>query len=303
MSLIHALVLGITQGLSEYLPISSSGHLRLVPWLLGWDDFAGHSDLELAFDVSLHLGTLMGAVAYFRNDLVRLAKGGVHVLRSRRSPVPVGAPETAVRPVPADVDDPLLQMTPADDGRLAGLLLLSAIPAAIIGALLEGFFSDMGKREWLIGVFLIVFGLVLLWADRLGGRRGADQFRVRDALTLGSAQALALAPGVSRSGATITAARWRGFSRDSAARLSFLMSLPITGGAVAFEMLDVFRHGGVPPGFGGALVAGILASAVTGWVAVWGTLHLVRTRTFAPFVIYRVVAGTAVILVAASSFR
>ena len=303
MSLIHALVLGITQGLAEYLPISSSGHLRLVPWLFGWDDFAGHKDLELAFDVSLHLGTLIGAVAYFRKDIVRLTRGGMYVLRARRSPVAVGASETAVRPVPEDAPDPILQMTPADDGRLAWLLLLSAIPAAMIGAALEGFFNDVGEAEWLIGVLLIVFGLVLLWADRLGGRRGANEFRVRDALTLGSAQALALAPGVSRSGATITAARWRGFSREAAARVSFLMSLPITGGAVAFEMADMFTSGGVPEGFGGAILVGILASAVTGWVAVWGTLHLVRTHTFFPFVVYRVLAGTAVILVAASSFR
>jgi undecaprenyl-diphosphatase len=303
MSLIHALVLGITQGLAEYLPISSSGHLRLVPWLFGWDDFAGHPDLELAFDVSLHLGTLMGAVTYFRKDLVRLAQGGMLVLRTRRTPVPVGASETAVHPVPEDVRDPILRMTPADDGRLAWLLLLSALPAATIGAALEGYFNNAGEAEWLIGVFLIVFGLVLLWADRLGGRRGADQFRVRDALTLGTAQALALAPGVSRSGATITAARWRGFSRDAAARVSFLMSLPITGGAVAFEMADMFSSGGIPEGFGGALIVGILASAVTGWVAVWGTLHLVRSRTFLPFVVYRVVAGAAVILLAASSFR
>ena len=215
MSLIHALVLGITQGLSEYLPISSSGHLRLVPWLL----------------------------------------------------------------------------------------LLSAVPAAAIGAVLESSFDKLGETEWLIGVFLIVFGLVLLWADNLGGRRGAETLRARDALTLGAAQALALAPGVSRSGATITAARWRGFSRDSAARVSFLMSLPITGGAVAYKMLDLVTGDGIPPGFGGAFVVGIVASAVTGWVAVWGTLHLVRTHTFKPFVVYRVVAGAAVILVAATGLR
>ena len=303
MPLLHALVLGITQGFSEYLPISSSGHLRLVPWLLAWDDFAGHKDLELAFDVSLHLGTLAGAVAYFRRDLVRLARGGLLVLRSRRSPVPVGAAETAVHPVPEDAPDPIMHMTPAEDGRLAWLLLLSAVPAAAIGAALESTFDKLGETEWLIGVFLIVFGLVLLWADSLGGRRGAETFRARDALTLGAAQALALAPGVSRSGATITAARWRGFSRDSAARVSFLMSLPITGGAVAYKMVDLFSGGGIPPGFGGAFLVGILASAVTGWVAVWGTLHLVRNHTFKPFVVYRVLAGTAVILVAASSFR
>jgi len=302
MSLIHALVLGITQGLAEYLPISSSGHLRLVPWLFGWDDFAGHPDLELAFDVSLHLGTLAGAVAYFRKDLVRLFRGGLLVLRDRR-PASVGAVETAVHPVPEGTPDPIAGSTLADDGRLAWLLLLSAVPAALIGAVLESTFNELGKTEWLIGVFLIIFGLVLLWADGLGGRRGAHTLRLRDALVLGSAQALALAPGVSRSGATITAARWRGFSRDSAARVSFLMSLPITGGAVAFEMLDLFTGDGIPKGFGGALVVGILASAVTGWVAVWGTLHLVRTHTFKPFVVYRVVVGTAVILVAATGLR
>ena len=121
---------------------------------------------------------------------------------------------------------------------------------------------------------------------------------------LGSAQAVALAPGVSRSGATITAARWRGFSRDAAARLSFLMSLPITGGAVAFELFDMFfTEGGVPPGFGGALIVGILSSAVTGWVAVWGTLHLVRNHTFKPFVVYRVVVGVAVMLAVFADLR
>lgn len=304
MSLIHALVLGITQGLAEYLPISSSGHLRLVPWLFGWDDFAGRPQLELAFGVALHIGTLVGAVAYFRSDLVRLARGGLLVLRARRSRVPVGVPETAVHPVPEDASDPVAHTTPADDGRLAWLLLLSAVPAATIGAALEGFVNDVAEVEWLIGLFLIVFGLVLLWADRLGGRRGADAFRARDALVLGTAQAVALAPGVSRSGATITAARWSGFSRDAAARVSFLMSLPITGGAVAFELFDMFvNEGGVPAGFGWALIVGILSSAVTGWVAVWGTLHLVRTRTFRPFVVYRVLAGAAVILVAASGLR
>jgi len=301
--LIHALILGITQGLSEYLPISSSGHLRLVPWLFGWDDFAGHPELELAFDVSLHIGTLVGAVAYFRKDLVRLARGGVLVLRARRAPAHVGATETSVRPVPEGAGDPLGGLSPMEEGRLAWLLLFSAVPAATIGAVLSSVFNDLGETEWLIGVLLVVFGLVLLWADNLGGRRGADTFRLRDALTLGTVQALALAPGVSRSGATITAARWRGFSRDSAARLSFLMSLPITGGAVAFELFDMFREGGIPEGFAGALLVGILASGVTGWVAVWGTLHLVRTHTFTPFVIYRVVAGAAVILLATTGLR
>ena len=305
MSLLHALVLGITQGLAEFLPISSSGHLRLVPWLFGWDDFAGRPDLELAFDVSLHIGTLAGAIAYFRNDLARLTRGGLVTLRSRRRGALVGTTETSVAPAPAGAGgtgggSPL---DPLDDGRLAWLLLASAVPAAITGALLSNAVAELGEAEWTIGVLLVVFGLVLLWADRLGGTKDAGDFGLRQAAVMGAAQALALAPGVSRSGATITAGRWLGFSRDTAARLSFLMSLPITGGAVLYEVSGLLRDEGVPEGFGGAQAIGIAASAVTGWFAVWGTLHLVRSRTFRPFVVYRVVVGVGVILLAATGLR
>lgn len=270
MSVWHAIVLGVVQGLTEFLPVSSSGHLQLVPWLFGWDDFADAPHLEQTFDVALHLGTLVGAVAYFRRDLARYAVAGLTQPRTT-------------------------------DGRLAWLLAMSAVPAAITGALLEDTFADLGDTEWLIGVLLIVFGLVLLVADRLGGHRTREQYQPRDALLTGVAQALALAPGVSRSGVTITTARWLGFDRDAAARISFLMSLPIIAGALLFKSLDVV--GDFPPGFAGAFVWGIVASGVTGWFAVWATLWLVRTRSFAPFVVYRIVAGVAVILVAASSWR
>ena len=270
MEIVHAIVLGIVQGLSEFLPISSSGHLQLVPWLFGWDDFAGRGDLEQTFDVALHLGTFVGAVAYFRRDLVRYAVAGFTEPRST-------------------------------DGRLAWLLVASAIPAAITGALLEDTFADLADAEWVIGALLIVFGLVLLWADRLRGDRAREDFRLRDALVTGTAQALALAPGVSRSGVTITAARRLGFDRDAAARLSFLMSLPIIFGAMLYEGIDVV--GDFPSGFAAPFAWGIAASAVTGWFAVWATLRIVRTRTFLPFVAYRVVAGAAVILIAASSLR
>jgi len=268
--LLHAIVLGLVQGLSEFIPISSSGHLQLVPWLFGWDDFAGHPELERGFDVALHLGTLVGAVAYFRTDIARYVRAG---FLDRSS----------------------------TDGRIAWLLVLSAVPAAIVGALLQDFFTDLAEAEWVIGLLLIVFGLVLLWADRLHGDREREDFRLRDALLIGGAQSLALTPGVSRSGVTITAARRLGFDRDAAARLSFLMSLPIIAGALLWEGKDLV--GDFPPGFGPAFAWGIAASAVSGWVAVWATLRLVRTRTFTPFVIYRVVAGAAVLLIAASSFR
>jgi undecaprenyl-diphosphatase len=295
MPLIHAIVLGIVQGLSEFLPISSSGHLRLVPWLLAWHDFDGHGHLEKTFDVALHLGTLIGAVAYFRNDLVRLVRGGLSALRPSAWRGG-GAVETSVRPAPGP------QAPYGDEGKLAWLLVASAVPAALAGALLSDQVDSLADHEWLIGVLLVVFGLVLLWADRLGGRRTADTFSLRDAVVMGVAQTLALAPGVSRSGATITGGRWSGLDRDSVARLSFLMSLPIIAGAVLFEGAKLVNDG-MPQGFGPAFAWGIAASAVTGYAAVWGTLRLVRTRTFAPFVVYRVVVGIAVIAIAISSFR
>ncbi|MBW3611628.1 MAG: undecaprenyl-diphosphate phosphatase [Actinobacteria bacterium] len=301
MPIVHAIILGIVQGLSEFLPISSSGHLELVPWLFGWDDFAGRPTLETTFDVALHLGTFLGAVAYFRTDLVRLARGGLTTLRPRRMRSTAGATtETSVPPAPPGPD---AEPAKGDDGRLAWLLLASAVPAALAGALFEDVFAGIGEIEWLVGLLLALFGLVLLWADRLGGRRSADDFRLKDALTMGVAQALALQPGVSRSGVTITAARRLGFGREAAARLSFLMSLPIIAGAGLYKGLGLLGSGGIPAGFGAAFAWGMAASALTGWLAVWATLRLVRTRTFTPFVVYRVVVGLAVIALVVTGLR
>lgn len=263
MPILHAIILGITQGLSEFLPISSSGHLRLVPWLFGWDDFAHAESLEKTFDVALHLGTLIGAIAYFRADIARYLKAG-----SRR-----GALET-------------------HDGKLAWLIAASSVPAALTGAL----FSDVIERNtghiWLIATMLIVFGVVLGLADRREGGRAVDEIGVRDAMAMGLGQAIALQPGVSRSGVTLTAGRLAGLSRDGAARFAFLMSLPITAGALVFKGMDVVQDG-IPDGFVAPFVWGIVASGITGWFAVWGTLRIIRTQSFRPFVIYRVVAGVA----------
>lgn len=266
MPILHAIILGIVQGLSEFLPISSSGHLIVVPWLFGWDDFAGDDSLKKTFDVALHIGTLAGVLAYFRRDLIRLAVAGLREPRSH-------------------------------NGRLAWFLVASAVPAAITGAL----FSDVIEEElgqiWLIATMLITFGVVLWWADRKPGGRRAEEARFRDVMWMGVGQALALQPGVSRSGATMTAGRVVGLDRDGAARIAFLMSVPITAGAVMFKAYDAFGSdgGGIPDGFAPAFAWGIAASAVTGWAAVWGTLKWVRTRTFTPFVIYRIVAGFLVL--------
>ena len=277
MPILHAIVLGITQGLSEFLPISSSGHLKLVPWLFNWDDFAGREGLEQAFDVALHMGTFVGVIAYFRRDIVALIRAGL----------------AAVIPGGRGADD---------ESRLAWLLVLSAVPAAITGAVLESVIQDFDSPV-LIGVMLIMFGLVLYWADRLAGAREIGAFRTRDAVLMGAGQALALQPGVSRSGATMTVGRWLGFDRDAAARISFLMSIPIIAGAGLFEAVDVFSNGGVPASFRPAFLWGMAMSAVTGWIAVWFTLRLVRTRTFLPFVIYRVALGTAVLVIGAAGLR
>ena len=271
MSILHAIVLGIAQGLAEYLPISSSGHLILIPWLFGWNDFAGDASLEKTFDVALHLGTLVGAVTYFRSDIRRLVRAAI--LDPKRK-----------------------------DGRLAWMIALSAVPAAITGALLADTIEDHTSIA-MIGVMLIVGGLALAWADGALGKRTIDEVTPRDAVILGLAQALALQPGVSRSGVTMTAGRFVGLGRDAAARFAFLMSLPITAGALAYKFIDVQGDGGIPDNMRVAFVWGIVSSGITGYLAVWGTLKLVRSHSFAPFVIYRLILGTSVLVILATSFR
>ncbi|HEX2040170.1 MAG TPA: undecaprenyl-diphosphate phosphatase [Acidimicrobiales bacterium] len=259
MPVLHAIVLGIVQGLSEFLPISSSGHLVLVPWFFDWDELAGNPDLSRSFDVALHVGTFVGASAYFAKDIWRLAT------RNR---------------------------------RLGVLLLLSAAPAGLVGVLVDAFLEEQLETVWLIGVMLIAFAVVLQWADRLPGTRGEGEFGPREAVFMGTAQALAIQPGVSRSGATISMARWLGFGRNAAARLSFLMSLPVIGGAGLYKGFDTLVLGdGIPSDLRSAFVWGMAAAGATGFAAVWGLLRLVHTRSFAPFVAYRIVLGAAVLAV------
>jgi undecaprenyl-diphosphatase len=259
--ILHAIVLGLVQGLSEFLPISSSGHLLLVPWIFGWNDFADVS-VEKAFDVSLHLGTLVAVVGYFRRELVVYVREGLRLVLRRQRPA-------------------------SADGRLAWLLVLSSVPAAAAGAVGEKFIDEQLGTPGIIAASLLVFGLLLLWADRRQGNRTLADYGAADAVKVGLAQVLALNPGTSRSGITMTAGRLLGFDRDSAARASFLMAIPVTAGAVAFKLLKLFKDG-IPDGLGVPMVVGIITSGISGWVAVWGTLRLVRTRTFTPFVVYRI---------------
>ncbi|MGQ0744050.1 MAG: undecaprenyl-diphosphate phosphatase [Acidimicrobiales bacterium] len=270
LSLFQAIVLGVVQGLAEFLPISSSGHLILVPWLFGWEA-AVEGELAQTFDVALHLGTLVGLAAYFRADLARLGRAGIRALRNRR--------------------------IEGTDERLAGLLILATLPGLTVGAFLELALSSGLRSVPLAAGLLVVFGLVLAVADRSAGRRPLEAVGARDALVMGVAQSLALAPGVSRSGATISAGRFLGLDRQAAARMSFLMSLPITAGAVAFEGARLVASGGLPAGAAAPFLGGMAAAAITGVGAVWGVLKLVRTRAFTPFVIYRLVAGFGVLAI------
>jgi undecaprenyl-diphosphatase len=277
LSVLHAIILGIVQGLSEFLPISSSGHLILVPELFGWTELTSNDSLNKTFDVALHVGTLIAVLAYFRHEVWSYVVAAWYSLRRRSI-------ETV-------------------DERIAWLLLLTAIPGAIIGALFTSVIEDNLGDPILIGINLILFGLVLQWADGLAGARVTQEFQTRDAALMGMAQALALAPGVSRSGATISMGRWLRFDRASAAKLSFLMSIPITGGAAIYKGAEMIRDGGIPAGFGGAFFWGIVASMVSGFLAIAFLLRYVRTHSFLPFVIYRVVLGIVVIIVFATGIR
>jgi undecaprenyl-diphosphatase len=202
MPIIHAIILGLVQGISEFLPISSSGHLLLVPWLFKWHDFAGHpASFEKAFDVALHLGTLVAVVAYFWKDLVVYVRDGIRAVIHRDE-----------------------RATP--QGRLAWLFVLGAVPAAIVGAVASNFIERKLGRPVIIAISLIVFGLLLGWADRLRGTKRLEDLDRNSALLIGTAQIIALNPGTSRSGITMTGGRLLGFSRDAAARISFLLAIP-----------------------------------------------------------------------------
>ena len=275
MPIYQAIVLGIVQGLSEFLPISSSGHLLLVPWLAGWDEL--DPSVKKSFDVALHLGTLVAVVGYFRRDVSTYVVEGTRLVFQRKIP-------------------------PTTEGKLAWLFVLATLPAAAVGALFEDQIDNRLGTPLIIGISLIVFGVVLAVADRSLGRRKVDGFRARDALLVGAAQALALNPGTSRSGITMTAGRFLGFDRDAAVRISFVMSIPVIFGAVVFKFAGMISDG-IPDGLVVPLVVGIITSGLSGWLAVWGTIRIVRTRSFMPFVIYRIVLGVIVIALVAAGVR
>jgi undecaprenyl-diphosphatase len=274
LSTFQAIVLGIVQGLTEFAPVSSSGHLILVPWLFNWTFFLRNPDLNKTFDVALHMGTFLGALVYFWRDVMRYLGAWFRSIRRR-----------SVQTV---------------NERLAWFLVLATIPGAIAGALGEDVIEKKLGQPWLIAVMLAVFGVVLFVVDRYSRTdRGLPDLGIRGAMFIGIAQAVALQPGVSRSGVTITAARGIGLDRTSAARFSFLLSLPIIFGAGLYKGAKHLRHG-LPPGTAGPFLWGTVASAISGFLVIWALLAYLRKRDFAPFVVYRLaMAGLVLGLIAA----
>ena len=275
MPIYQAIILGVVQGLSEFLPISSSGHLLLVPWLAGWDEL--DPSIKKSFDVALHLGTLVAVVGYFWRDVSTYVVEGTKLVFDRKVP-------------------------PTTDGKLAWLFVLATLPAAAVGALFEDQIDTRLGTPVIIGISLIGFGVLLAIADRSLGRRKVEDFRAKDALLVGAAQALALNPGTSRSGITMTAGRFLGFDREAAVRISFVMSIPVIFGAVVFKLGGLVSDG-IPDGLLVPLIVGIITSCLAGLLAVWGTLKIVRTSSFMPFVIYRIALGIVVLIVGATGWR
>ncbi|MEO6207577.1 MAG: undecaprenyl-diphosphate phosphatase [Candidatus Limnocylindrales bacterium] len=267
---LQALIMGIVQGLTEFLPVSSSGHLILVPYLFGWDD---PFITSLAFSVMLHIGTLVALLTYFRGDWLRLIPAGLATIRDR-----------------SFRDDP--------DRRLAWLLVAATIPAAIVGFLFSDVLETQIRQPGLVAVTMVVGGLILLIADRFGAEsRTVEDVTVPLATGIGFAQALALIPGISRSGISISAARFAGLDRAAAARFAFLMATPITAGAIVFEARKLLTgEAGVDVAVSPLLV-GLAASLISGFAAIHFMLRYLRTRSLQVFVWYRFVLVAIVIAV------
>ncbi|MFZ9925020.1 MAG: undecaprenyl-diphosphate phosphatase [Ilumatobacteraceae bacterium] len=278
MSWWHALVLGVVQGLTEFFPISSSGHLELVPWLFDWNDLDNES-VSTAFDAALHLGTLVAVVVAVRQELARLVLTGLrHPFASEQ--------ERAATP----------------HGRLAWLYLLTAVPAAIVGALFDDMIAERLGGPVVVAISLIGFGGVLWWADRRAGDRLAEHLTTRDALLIGAAQVLALNPGTSRSGITISAMRALGYGRAAAVRMSFVIGVPIIAGAGVWKVTGLVIDG-VPSGLASAMVIGVGTAAITGWLAISALQRVAARGNFNVFVWYRLALGIAVLGVVASGIR
>jgi len=280
MLILQAIILGLVQGLTEFIPVSSSAHLIIVPWLLGWND---PTLTSLPFDVALHLGTLVAVLIYFAGDWVRLVRAGIASIAERK----IG-------------DDP--------DRRLAWFILMACIPGGTAGALFEGKINDwfhtpgapirLEAMLIMTGIIIVLGGLLLL-AERLGRHmRTLQQLTLRDALFIGLAQAFAVFPGVSRSGSTITAGLGLGLKRDAAARFSFLLSAPIIAGAGAKSLLEIYgnlQSGALSQTELLLFPIGVLAAGISGYLTIRFLMRFLQNHSANVFVYYRWVLAAVII--------
>ncbi|MGB4430015.1 MAG: undecaprenyl-diphosphatase UppP [Thermacetogeniaceae bacterium] len=259
MTIWQSVVMGLVQGLGEFLPISSSAHLVLVPWFFNW------LDPGLTFDIALHIGTLIAVIAYFWRDWVKLIRGA-------------------------------FQGTKSNEGRLFWYLVLATIPGAIMGLLLEEKAETVFRNPVLIAVMLIVLGVILYWADRKGRKlTDVNNISLGQSLMIGISQALAIIPGVSRSGITMTTGLLLGLTREGAARFSFLLSAPVIFGAGLIKVPDILANPGM---INTPFLIGMLVSALSGAASIGFLLKYVQKKDFLPFVWYRFLLGSVVLLVA-----
>ena len=262
MTPLQAIALGVIQGLSEFLPISSSAHLTLVPWLLGWEDPG------LAFDVALHFGTLIAVLWYFRMEWIALIRAAFGIVTTGRIETP--------------------------EKRRVIYLIIATIPGAIAGYLLQSRAEYAFRSPQLIAIALIVMGIVLWLVDKLTDQaKVLGEMRWIDSLLIGLSQVIALIPGVSRSGSTITTGRGLRFDRESAAEFSFLMSMPIIAAAVVMEGPKALQQGGLT----NELMSGVVAAAISGWLAISILMRFVSRHSYGIFAFYRIALGIGVLAV------
>lgn len=257
MTIFQAVIYGIIQGLGEFLPISSSAHLIVAPWLFGW------KDPGLTFDVALHLGTLVAVILFFWKDWIKLISAGI-------------------------------KGTKTTDGKLFWFLVLATIPGGIAGVLLEKKAEHLFRNPALIGSSLIIMGIVLYYADKFGKKKDhIDNIGLGRSFLIGLSQALAIIPGVSRSGITMSAGLFAGLSRESAAKFSFLLSTPIIVGAGLLKLKDML-HSSIQTA---PFLTAVITSAVVGFLSIKFLLDYLKNKSFNLFVIYRLIAGVALIII------
>ncbi|MCC7498102.1 MAG: undecaprenyl-diphosphate phosphatase [Bryobacterales bacterium] len=269
MPIYQVVILGLVQGLTEFLPISSSAHLALAPWLFGW------KDPGLSFDIALHFGTLISVLLYFYKDWIQIAAAGVGIRWG---------------------SDPELQKTP----KLLWMLAVGSLPIGFFGFLFEKHAETTLRNPYIIGSMLILVGVVMWIGESIGARRKqVGQISWLDSLVIGAAQALAIVPGTSRSGVTITAGLFRNIDRAAAARFSFLLSTPAIAAAAAKAFHGLIKHGGIAPDMRVAFVVGMLVSGISGCLVIAFFLRFLRSHSLKFFVHYRLVFGIIVIALAA----